>query len=112
MSVGYSIKDVAAFEEVDDTPMTILSVEEKNKLAVQTIIKLAQMEHEEQFEDQVISEIKKRKEQESARLCDINKFHSSFIREDQTKYGFKDLMEDLNVSSSDESDDDDYDDYY
>ncbi|KAH8328518.1 hypothetical protein KR067_010355, partial [Drosophila pandora] len=114
MTDGYSIYDVAAYEEVDDSPEVILTPEEQNERDVQSIINLAQQEHEDQTHNQVIAAIKKRKEQELAKQRDINKFHPSFIRDnDQTEYDFKDLLEDLDVSSSDESDEfDEYDDHY
>lgn len=114
MTDGYSIYDVAAYEEVDDSPEVILTPEEQNERDVQSIINLAQQEHEDQTHNQVIAAIKKRKEQELAKQRDINKFHPSFIRDnDQTEYAFKDLLEDLDVSSSDDSDEfDEYDDHY
>ncbi|XP_017105510.1 uncharacterized protein [Drosophila bipectinata] len=52
MSDGYSIEDVAAYEEVDDAPERVLTLEEQNELAVQMIIKLAQKEHEDKSQDQ------------------------------------------------------------
>ncbi|KPU74331.1 uncharacterized protein Dana_GF27945, isoform B [Drosophila ananassae] len=52
MTDGYSIYDVAAYEEVDDSPEVILTPEEQNERDVQSIINLAQQEHEDQTHNQ------------------------------------------------------------
>ncbi|XP_017132256.1 uncharacterized protein LOC108149314 [Drosophila elegans] len=74
----YSRDDVAAYEEVDDSqlgPSAKITPEQRAESELQSIIFLAQQEHEAQTLQQVITAIKLRKKEELA-----NPLPRSFVR--------------------------------
>ncbi|KAH8412547.1 hypothetical protein KR009_002936 [Drosophila setifemur] len=108
MYSGYSTDEVAAYEVVDDSQqgtLIHLTPEQRTEMEVQSIIELAQQEHEVLIYQQVIAAMKIREEQELARQRDINHFLQSFTRNNEYRDGLLDLL-DLSSSSEESSDED------